>query len=179
MSQAAVLDRELATAKTPPLARPKYPHCKAQPLIAPALGQTQFDRAKFSSPKLDRPMYNGTTGGNDAACSTDTAPDRFAAAVVGQAIEVLMGHRPVRQLQTWLHPDVYDALARRAGLAQRVHGKAEKCRSPRVRRVRVCSPRAGIAEASLVVFDGKRIRAAAVRLEVRRGRWHVTALEII
>lgn len=114
MSQAAVLDRELTTAKTPPLARPKYPHCKAQPLIAPALGQTQFDRAKFSSPKLDRPMYNGTTGGNDAACATDTAPDRFAAAVVGQAIEVLMGHRPVRQLQTWLHPDVYDALARRA-----------------------------------------------------------------
>ncbi|MFP7707446.1 Rv3235 family protein [Trueperella sp. LYQ141] len=108
-----------------------------------------------------------------------TSPAHFAAALVTQAIEVLLGHRPPRHLQSWLHPEVYDALVRRAGLALRIAGRAAPRQSPRIRRIVVCEPRPRVAEVSLVVFDGLRIRAAAVRLEIRRERWHVTALEII
>ncbi|QOQ39290.1 Rv3235 family protein [Trueperella pecoris] len=171
MSQLAVLE--------PPRTK-SYPGKTATTLAAPALNAEdlpKFDRAAFSSPKLDRRMYRD--GPLDVVPDALVPPDRFAASIVGQAIEVLMGHRPVRQLQTWMHPSVYEALSRRAGLGHRIHGKPEKCRSPRIKRVRVCEPRDGVAEASLVVFDGHKIRAAATRLEVRRGRWHVTALEII
>ncbi|MCI7304821.1 MAG: Rv3235 family protein [Trueperella sp.] len=177
MSQ-AVLDSKVRVTVPPPPPRqiPKsYPDRSAQSLPAPARGG-EFDRAAFASPRIDRPMYNGEAG---QSAETPASPDRFAARVVGQSIEVLMGHRPARQLQTWMHPDVYEALIRRAGLGQRVLGRAEKCMPPRIKRVRVCEPRKGVAEVSLVVFDGKRTRAAAARLEVRRGRWHVTALEII
>ena len=47
-----------------------------------------------------------------------------------------------------------------------------------VRRVHVCQIVPGVVEASVVVHDGNHLRAAAVRLEVRRGRWRATALEI-
>ncbi|WP_311590749.1 Rv3235 family protein [Trueperella bernardiae] len=177
MSQ-ALLDHKVHVAPPPPPPRqlPKsYPGRSSQSLPAPSNGEG-FDRAAFTSPRIDRLMYNGESGKTTEKL---TPPDRFAARVVGQSIEVLMGHRPARQLQTWMHPDVYEALTRRAGLAQRVLGRAEKCMPPRIKRVRVCEPRDEVAEVSLVVFDGKRTRAAAARLEVRRGRWHVTALEII
>lgn len=164
-----------------PLSRPYPAKVNVAPLAKPMLDQedlpARFDRTSFSSPKIDRPMFNVVD--DDEEKHPLPPPDRFAAAVVGQAIEVLLGHRPVRQLQTWVHPLVYDALARRAGLGQRIRGKAEKCMAPRIKKIIVCEPRPGVAEASIVVFDGIKVRAAAVRLEVRRSRWHVTALEII
>ncbi len=182
VTELAPLQVELPPPPPSPLPRP-YPakvnvRPLAQPFVDPADAPQRFDRTAFTSPKIDRPMFNAVSeDGNDARRLPP--PDKFAAAVVGQSIEVLLGHRPVRQLQTWMHPAVYDALARRAGLGQRIHGKAEKCMAPRIKRVIVCEPREGVAEISLVVFDGTKIRGAAVRLEVRRSRWHVTALEII
>ncbi|NLW13884.1 MAG: hypothetical protein GX037_05035 [Trueperella sp.] len=164
-----------------PLPRPypgKVVHAFAQPMIDEADMPQRFDRTAFTSPAIDRPMFNVVKNEDDEQ-RTLPPPDQFAAAVVGQSIEVLLGHRPVRQLQAWMHPLVYDALARRTGLGQRIRGKAEKCMAPRIKKVIVCEPRPGVAEASIVVFDGMKVRAAAVRLEVRRSRWHVTALEII
>lgn len=117
---------------------------------------------------LDRPLPQGFV-----------AAEKFASLIVRQAVEVLLGHRPARQLQTWMTSCVFNALVRRVGLAHRVAGKAERCLTPQVRRVHVCHPRTRVAEVTLVIFDGRRIRAAATRLEVRHGRWHVTALEII
>lgn len=178
MSQLATNTLSTPVHDVPPRKATPNPAKTALTLAPPARQpqRTTYDRAKFASPPLERFMYAAEA---TAPAPTLVAPEKFAASVVGQAVEILMGHRPVRQLQTWLHPEVYDALARRAGLGRRIHGKPEKCRSPRIKRVRVCQPRPGVAEASLVIFDGKKIRAAAVRLEVRRGRWHVTALEII
>jgi hypothetical protein len=51
-------------------------------------------------------------------------------------------------------------------------------RRVRVRTARVCHPRDDVAEASLVVHDGGRLRAMAIRLEGRDGRWVVTALQV-
>jgi Family of unknown function (DUF6459) len=47
-----------------------------------------------------------------------------------------------------------------------------------VQSVHGCSPRDGVAEATVVVNDGARIRAVAVRLEGWDGRWRVTALQL-
>lgn len=104
---------------------------------------------------------------------------KFAAQITIQAIEILQGKRPLRQLQTWLNPQVYQALARRASLGMRIFGKAERCPLPRLRRVRACYPRPGIAEVCVIVHDGIKMRAAALHLEARRENWQVTALEII
>ncbi|MBM7825879.1 hypothetical protein JOD55_001706 [Arcanobacterium pluranimalium] len=103
----------------------------------------------------------------------------FAASILLQVIEILLGHRPARQLQTWLTPAIFDSLARRAELGNKIQGKPTKTLSPRILKTHTCQINAHIAEVSAVIHDGRKTRAAALRLEVRRQKWHVTALEII
>ena len=74
---------------------------------------------------------------------------------------------------------------RRRGPAQRPRrppgrrGHAPRTR-PRLRviRVRVCEPADGVAEAAVVVSDGPRVRAVAVRLVGQDGKWRVSALQV-
>ena len=47
-----------------------------------------------------------------------------------------------------------------------------------IRRIRLCRLGEHAAEATVVVDDGPRVRAVAVRLEGHRGHWRATALEI-
>ena len=94
------------------------------------------------------------------------------------AIEALAGTRPVAQLARWLAPSVYDALAARSALSVRVLGTPGSARRPEVRRVRVFRLGEHIAEATVIVDDGRRVRALAVRLESWRGSWRAAALEI-
>lgn len=94
--------------------------------------------------------------------------------VVLAAVEALAGSRPVTQLVGWVTPTVYDALAERVPSGS----PSGPVRRATVRRSRVCRLSSTVAEASVVVHDGSRVRAAALRLEVRRGRWRATALQI-
>ena len=98
--------------------------------------------------------------------------------IIVHTIEILLGHRPPSHLRNWLNPRVFDALARRAGLAIRIRGKAPRCKPPRVLRVQRCHPNERVVEAAVVVHDGQKVRAAAVRAEFIRGRWRIVALEI-
>lgn len=111
---------------------------------------------------------------------TAQLPDvhRTCSQVVQAVVEVLAGVRPATQLVRWLAPDLYTALQRRAALGQRLQPGAPAGRRAVVRRVRVCLPADGVAEASAVVLDRGRVRAVAVRLEGLDGRWRVTALEV-
>jgi hypothetical protein len=75
--------------------------------------------------------------------------------------------------------DIRETLARRGAAALRhPAGKARAPQCRRVRSVRVTSPAPGIVEASAVVIGGERARAVALRLEVVRGRWLATAVEL-
>lgn len=138
-------------------------------------GVRPWDRVRFSA---ETPA--------EAAAEPAGAPDLdrlppvgpWAATLVRAAVEVLTGSRPTAQLSRWLSADLYDSLARRAGLAVRVLGRPEPALCARVRRVRCTQVRPGVHEAAVVVHDGVRIRAAAVRVECHRGRWRATALEI-
>jgi hypothetical protein len=111
----------------------------------------------------------------------DLPDPQFWAGRLAQAmLEVDAGVRPVTQLRRWTSDEVYARLRRRSHRARFVTVR-EPGRQPAarvlVRSVRVCEPADGIAEASAVVYDGRRTRGIAFRLEGTDGRWRCTALE--
>ena len=105
----------------------------------------------------------------------EAAPDptRLCGSLVLAAVESLAGGRPLLQLTRWVSPAVYEQLARRCPPVGARAGRRPTVRSTVVSRV---SPT--VAEASVVVHDGTRVRAAAVRMELRRGSWRATVLQI-
>ncbi|QCB93171.1 Rv3235 family protein [Cellulomonas shaoxiangyii] len=107
----------------------------------------------------------------------DVDAGRFAHGVGLACVEVVQGRRPAGQLARWLAPGVLHAVQERAALSRRA-GVPTPPRRPQARRVRVCAIDARTAEACLVVDDGTRVRAVALRLEAHRGGWRVTILEI-
>lgn len=138
-----------------------------------------WDRLQLNATTPIRPIYI-----DDASALSLPLPEgappagKVAAQIVLQAIEILSGHRPSHQLRHWLAPDVFHALCRRAGLALRIEGPAPRAKAPRIRNVLSTFPRPRVGEVIVIIFDGKRTRAAGVRLEFQRERWTVTALEI-
>ncbi|WP_182111717.1 Rv3235 family protein [Actinotalea sp. JY-7876] len=100
-------------------------------------------------------------------------PARLCGAVVLAAVESLAGGRPVLQLARWVSPAVFEQLSRRCPAAV-----APPARRPTVRSTVVSRVSRTVAEASVVVHDGTRVRAAAVRMELRRGAWRATVLQI-
>ena len=107
------------------------------------------------------------------------APGPWVARLAPAILEVAAGERPPGQLTRWVTRDIRETLARRGAAALRhPAGKARAPQCRRVRSVRVTSPAPGIVEASAVVIGGERARAVALRLEVVRGRWLATAVEL-
>lgn len=107
--------------------------------------------------------------------AVEIAPDptRLCGAVVLAAVESLSGGRPVLQLARWVSPAVYESLARRCSTPG-----ARPTRRPTVRSTVLSRVASTVAEASVVVHDGTRVRAAAVRMELHRGTWRATVLQI-
>ena len=104
-------------------------------------------------------------------------PTQLCCAVVQAAVEGLRGARPLAQLVRWVSPEVYEELTLRAELVL-VAGVPTPTGRAGIRRIRVCRIGARAAEATVIVDDGPRVRAVAVRLEAHRGRWRATALQI-
>ncbi|GAB3832685.1 Rv3235 family protein [Kribbella italica] len=109
-------------------------------------------------------------------------PDvRMWATLLAQAIaETIGGDRPVSQLTRWTDTAVYVDVHRRVrllGLTTTAGKRATKERSS-VRSVHVCRPEDGVAEVAAHLRTSGRSRAMALRLEIRRGRWVCTALEL-
>ena len=94
------------------------------------------------------------------------------------AIVVTAGLRPVDHLVRWTSPSLFEALARRAGLAARILGGQSSPRRPRIRSVRTELTMSGACEATVLLEEGNRVRAAAARLELLRERWILTGLEM-
>lgn len=110
-------------------------------------------------------------------------PTALCCAVAHAAMESLRGVRPLAQLARSVSPEVFDALHARAQVrASARRGVAPTApvlaSSSRVRRARVVRIAPGIAEATVIVDDVDRVRAAALRVEEHRGRWRVVVLEI-
>lgn len=114
---------------------------------------------------------------DDRGAVPTTDPRRFAHGVGIACVEAALGRRPAAQLARWVAPGVLDSLQRRADLVRRT-SVLTHARRPTARRVRVCTVDPHAAEACLVVDDGLRVRAVALRIEAHRGTWRVTTLDI-
>lgn len=139
-----------------------FPHTRVD---APAPGQYPLPLRNI--PALDPPRTAA------APAETRQQAARFAQALV----EVLSGGRPLRQVATWMAPDVYDQLQRRL-TAGSGRGSATRARLASVHTALV---EPGVLEVAARMVHAQRSRALAVRLEHhtdRRGvrQWRCTAL---
>ncbi|MBM6400913.1 Rv3235 family protein [Phycicoccus sonneratiae] len=107
-------------------------------------------------------------------------PVEWAARMAHALLEVMTGARPAPQVVRWTTPEVYAVVARRGALVARraADGRSGRRHRLTVRRVRVCEPVDGVAEAAVVVQDGPRVRAVALRLVGQDGKWRVSALQV-
>lgn len=103
-------------------------------------------------------------------------PTTLCCSIVQAVVETLRGVRPLAQLNRWLSPEVYEVVARRREIT--LAGATHSSRPARVRRARVVRVGPTAAEATVIVDDVTRVRAAAVRVEHARGSWRVVALEL-
>ncbi|GAA1254521.1 Rv3235 family protein [Oryzihumus leptocrescens] len=103
-------------------------------------------------------------------------PQQWAGHIAQALVEVMSGTRPAPQVIRFTAPEVYSAVARRSAVAGR-RGVVSGRRAV-VRRVLVCEPADGVAEACAVVVDHDRVRALAMRLTGLDHRWMVTALQV-
>lgn len=107
-------------------------------------------------------------------------PQEWAGQIAQGIVEVMSGLRHAPQVVRWTTPQVYAVIARRGALAARRRSVRTRALTQRavVRSVHVCEPADGVAECSVVVSEGTRVRAMALRLTGQDGRWRVEALQI-
>lgn len=107
-------------------------------------------------------------------------PGAWAGQIAQAIVEVMSGLRPAPQVVRWTTPQVYAVIARRGALAARRRAANPRALAQRamVRSVHVCEPADGVAECSVVVSEGSRVRAMALRITGQDGRWRVEALQI-
>ncbi|UFU07600.1 Rv3235 family protein [Ruania halotolerans] len=161
-----------------------YTTARAHPHAAPAVPEDRWDRLRFDATAAEHPPGPE----NEAPAPrlvwsngrTSERPDaaEWAGVIVRASAEALLGMRPVAQLSRWLDPTVWTALNRRAALGIQIAGRPRRPRAVAIKRVHSCEVTDGIWECSVVLHDGARVRAAAVRLEAHRGRWRTTAVRI-
>lgn len=181
-----------------PAAWTRTPPASTQPAPTPPAPTS----TEVSSPQPDPGPADIPSGPGDRA---DTGPERPAAnwqsrpsddervgaiarSVAQASLEVLGGTRPLQQMSRWLDSASYERLQLRANLVRSrqltsgpdspANGSTRLYRSVRIRSCRVCPVAEGIYETSVVAVDATRVRAVALRLELRRGLWKVTALQI-
>lgn len=145
----------------------------------PRLGSVAALERRVADPSLGAGTGTGTAAEPLRVAEPRPLPDPtpLCCAMVQAAVEGLRGVRPLAQLTRWVSPEVYEGLALRAELVQRAGVTSTSARAG-IRRIRVCRLGDEAAEAAVVVDDGARVRAVAVRLEAHRGRWRATVLEI-
>ncbi|WP_443727029.1 Rv3235 family protein [Sanguibacter sp. A247] len=145
----------------------------AAPTSAPApepLAATAPPRARSESvPNAPVPAH---MPGRSAGRPSD--PTALACSIAQAVVEALRGVRPLAQLTRWLAPEVHSAVATRCSVT--LASGPGSTRPARVRRARVHRVDDHAAEATVVIEDLDRVRAAALRLEHIRGAWRVTAL---
>ncbi len=102
-------------------------------------------------------------------------PSGWARRLLIGIIETAAGKRPLHQLAALLGPGVVSGLGADFERAAR-GGRPHWTSAATVRSVRSSEPVDGVAELSATLGTGSRVRAIAMRLEVRHGRWCCTRL---
>lgn len=93
-------------------------------------------------------------------------------------IEVAASHRPMHQLAKMLSPALTAGLSRDLCPVPPRQGPQHRLLGATVLGVRSSEPTDGVAEVCATLHTQKRVHAAALRLEIRRGQWICTRLII-
>jgi hypothetical protein len=101
----------------------------------------------------------------------------WAARFLQAVVEVLASDRPLTQLIRWTDPAVYAEIARRRQLLATRAARTSRSGRAHVATVHICHPTVETAEVSARVTTGRRSRAIAARLDLRRERWLCTAIQ--
>jgi hypothetical protein len=114
-----------------------------------------------------------------AAAAEGALPDpgRWTRRLLIGLTETAAGRRPMAQLAAMLTPSVSTSLGQDLDVRAR-NGRRHWLASARVRSVRATRPADEVAELSATLQCGPRVRAAALRLEVRHGCWRCTRLQL-
>jgi hypothetical protein len=107
-------------------------------------------------------------------------PRHWGGRVTLAAFEIMLGNRSANQLSRLVDAKTLHVLAMyttRIGLERKKLRNVHAGR-PRLSSVRCYQPHADAAEVSVVVHDGVRYRAVALRLTGRGGQWVATAFEM-
>lgn len=92
-------------------------------------------------------------------------------------VDVFEGRRPATQLVRWTAPDVHARITRIARARATTRGTSASTPG-RVRSVKIFQPHELSAEVTVVYVSEQRVRAFALRLDLWRGRWRASALEV-
>lgn len=114
-----------------------------------------------------------------SADERDVAPlESLAGLLAVVLVEVLEGHRPALQLERLVTPAVALRIRHwvRINAGRRSRDAGRPAAAPRVRSVRCQRRGHDAAEAAVVIDQGGRSRAIAVRFDRQRGEWIVTDL---
>ncbi|ANC32888.1 Rv3235 family protein [Isoptericola dokdonensis] len=175
----AVAPPHTAPARTLRVTAPPVRRRPAEPPSAPRR-PGPVRRVRVGAPVAPPVPVPGAPGESPSAPPELGDPTALCCSIVRAAVEVLRDERPATQVARWVAPAVLDHLVERARLVRAARPARQRRRGApvTVRRVRMLRLGAGTAEASVVLDDDGRVRAAAVRLEAHRGQWRVVVLEL-
>ena len=135
-----------------------------------------------SSPAGPRPAPTGRLSPDALANATPEAR-RAAKRFLGTCLEIFNGYRPIAHVRPLSSPpEVAVVVERLTAGAARISGRRHPGRPTpvvRLRRLRVCEPRPGVAEVAAVLGTAGRTWAMAFRLERRRGSWVGISVEVL
>lgn len=142
--------------------------------LADAGGPARYDRPlPFERPRRP-PVPSGPVTARHPGVPE---PAQWGQRLLVGVIETAAGHRPLNQLTALVSPSVACGLRGEFERAA-VLGRPHWLRRASVRSVRATEPADRVAELCATVAAEGRVRAVAMRLEVRHGRWCCTRLMI-
>lgn len=107
-------------------------------------------------------------------------PKQWGARIALATFEVLLGRRPAAQLARYIDHRTAGALATQAAAyaRKRQQSRSSGIATPQVTSTHIQQPHVDAAELAIVLHDGYRFRAVAMRLTARNTAWVCTAFEI-
>lgn len=150
--------------------------------------QYEAFRKQVMQQRFERPLNRAQILG-----STDKlgrSVEAMASSLSIAVLEALIGRRPLKQIERWFSKDCFDKVRRRASItrdaiacqyanpAASYSPYAKDVKLPKVKRTRAQKVAEGKYEVCVLVTDGQRTRAIALRVEKSFKTWHITDLEI-
>ena len=102
------------------------------------------------------------------------SPEQWARVLAAAVLDAVEGRRDIRTLARWMTRDLFVNLQK---VCQERPPGPKNPKPAKAHSVRVWSPQPECAEVAVTLWDRDRLRAVAMRLQLRRGRWVVNALE--